>query len=252
MSKMTDRIDNQHIINLAREQYEQQQRKTLPSVIVHLASGGNIYPKNHILRTGQVEMRYMTAYDEDILTNSSYIKNGVVFDKLLESIITTQVNISEIAPDDKFGLIINARVLAYGPEYEIRVTDPKTGNEIDRVFDLRTLKLKPFNLIPDDLGEFEYKVNDQYVLKFKIPTENNIESGVSSFLKTIITQVNSSRSMSDIENFIRYEFLSADAKKFRKYISENNPGLDLIIDVEGEDGSTFKVGFPIGPQLFWF
>jgi hypothetical protein len=252
MSKMTDRIDNQHYVNLAREQYEQQQRKTLPTVIVPLVSGGNIYPKNHILRSGTVEMRYMTAYDEDILTNASYMKTGVVFDKLLESIITTNVNISDIAADDKFGLIINARILAYGADYEILVTDPKTGNELKRTFDLRTLKSKDFTLIPDDLGEFEYKVNDEYTLKFKIPSAQINDSTISSFLKAVITQVNSDRSATAIEHFIRYEFLSIDAKKFRKYLASNTPGLDLTISIEGEDGSTFNVGFPIGSQLFWF
>ena len=81
MSKVTDRLDSQNIINLARQQYENQQKSKLPSIIVPLASAGKLYPADHILREGKVEMRYMTAYDEDILTNMSYIKNGVVFDK---------------------------------------------------------------------------------------------------------------------------------------------------------------------------
>lgn len=252
MSKMTDRVDNQHIINLAREEYEQKKRSTLPTVIVPLASSGKIYPKNHILREGKVEMRYMTAYDEDILTNSSYIKNGVVFDKLLESIILTKVAISEIATTDRFALLIHARILAYGPEYDIRVTDPKTKKEIERTFDLRKLNFRKFDLVPDDLGEFKYKVNDSYDLKFRIPLEDPATNSVSDFLKNVITEVNGSRSVADIDQFIRYEFLSMDSKKFRTYILDIRPGVDLEIEIEGEDGDTFKVGFPIGPQLFWF
>jgi len=252
MSKMTDRVDNQHIVKLAREQYEQQKRSTLPTVIVPLASSGNVYPKNHVLRKGIVEMRYMTAYDEDILTNASYIKNGVVFEKLLESIITTDVSINEISASDKFGLIIHARILAYGYEYPIQVTDPNTKKQIERVFDLRKLQFKPFTLVPDDLGEFEYRVNETCKLKFRIPTEDAPDDTVSNFLKNVITELNGNRNVADIEQFIRYEFLSMDAKKFRTYIAENRPGLQLDIEIEGEDGDTFKVGFPIGPQLFWF
>jgi len=249
---MTDRVDNQHIVKLAREQYEQQKRSTLPTVIVPLASAGNVYSKNHILRNGTVEMRYMTAYDEDILTNTSYIKNGVVFEKLLESIITTNVAISDISAADKFGLIIHARILAYGYEYPIRVTNPKTNKQIEQVFDLRKLQFKPFTLIPDDLGEFEYQVNESYKLKFRIPADDAPDDTISEFLKNVITEINGNRNPAEIEQFIRYEFLSMDAKKFRTYLAENRPGLQLDIEFEGEDGDTFKAGFPIGPQLFWF
>ena len=90
----------------------------------------------------------MTAYDEDILTNASYIQNGVVFDKLLESVILTPISVDEISIVDKLGLIINARILAYGSEYAVAITDPKTKNEITRIIDLRALKSKPFDSKP--------------------------------------------------------------------------------------------------------
>jgi hypothetical protein len=89
MSTHTNKIDS-NIIEIAKQRYESKQRSKLPSIIVSLASAGKIYPESSPLRAGQIEMRYMTAYDEDILTNTSYIKNGVVFDKLLESIIVTE------------------------------------------------------------------------------------------------------------------------------------------------------------------
>ena len=252
MSKVTDRIDNQNIINLARQQFETQKRSKLPSVIVPLASGGNIYPVDHVLRVGTVEMRYMTAYDEDILTNSTYIKNGVVFDRLLESVIMTDVAVSDIAEADRFGLIINARILAYGPEYAVTVTDPKTKNILNRVIDLRKLTFRPFTLKPNDAGEFEYQVSSDTTIWFKYPNKDVETDTVSDYLKNIITQVNDSRDATAIEDFIRYEFFAADAKQFRKFVSENTPGLNLIVEFEGEDGSTFSAGFPIGPELFWF
>lgn len=253
MTKVTDRLDNQNIINIAKQQFESDKRKKLPSEIVDLASGGKIYPKDHVLRSGQIEMRYMTAYDEDILTNTSYIKNGIVFDKLLESIILTDVDIQEIAEADRFGLIIHARILAYGSEYPVTVTDPTTGNTISRTINLRSLTNKPFTLEPNDLGEFEYLLPDSgTVIHFRYPTKEVQSLKVSEYLQTIITQVNDSREASVIDNFIRYEFLSQDAKPFRKFVTENEPGLNLNVTIEGEDGSTFTSRFPVGPELFWF
>ncbi len=252
MSKVTDRIDNQNIINLARQQFETQKRSKLPSVIVPLASAGKIYPIHHALRCGTVEMRYMTAYDEDILTNSTYIKNGVVFDRLLESIIMSDVAVSDIAEADRFGLIINARILAYGPEYAVTVSDPKTKNMLNRVIDLRKLTFRPFTLQPDDSGEFEYEINSDTTIRFKYPNKDIESETVSEYLKNIITQVKDSRDPETINEFIRYEFFAADAKRFRKFVTENMPGLNLTVEFEGEDGSTFSAGFPIGPELFWF
>ena len=60
------------------------------------------------------------------------------------------------------------------------------------------------------------------------------------------------RKETDIEHFIRYEFLAIDSKKFRRYISENSPQLILNYEFEGEDGGAFTAGFPIGADLFWF
>ena len=81
MAKMTDRYENKNLINLAKDKYEQKQRSTIPSEIITLTSEGKIYSDSSILSSGKIEMRYMTAYDEDILTNASYVKEGVVLDK---------------------------------------------------------------------------------------------------------------------------------------------------------------------------
>ena len=102
----TTRLGNPDIINIAKQRFEKRQQSKLPSIIVNLPSGGVIYPKTHPLSSGQIEMRYMTAYDEDILTNTSYIREGVVFDKLLESLVISDVDIADIASLDKDALII--------------------------------------------------------------------------------------------------------------------------------------------------
>jgi hypothetical protein len=251
MSNVTTRLNNQDIVNLARQRFETQQRSKLPTVIVPLASGGKIYPESHPLRSGKLDMRYLTAYDEDILTNISYIREGVMFDKLLESIIMTDVAVNEIASVDKDGLIIYARILAYGEEYPVTITDPETGKELQRTVDLSNIKPLTFKLEPDENGEFSYTAGEN-VIKFSYLGRDTSKMSVSEILKEIICQVNDSRTPESIDEFIRYHFLARDAKEFRKYYAENAPGLDLTYEFEGETGGTFKAGFRLGTDLFWF
>jgi hypothetical protein len=251
MSKVTTRLGNQDIVNLAKQRFETQQRSKLPTVIVSLASGGKIYPESHPLRSGKIDMRYLTAYDEDILTNISYIKEGVMFDRLLESIIMSDIDINDIAAVDKDGLIIYARILSYGAQYPVSVTDPKTNKSLSRVVDLSKIQPVPFELESDENGEFAYNVGD-HVIKFSYLGKDISKLSVSETLKAIIRQVDDSRTPEHIEEFIRYHFLALDAKEFRKFYTENAPGIDLTYEFEGEDGGTFKAGFQLGPDLFWF
>lgn len=244
-------------INLARQRYEKQQQSKLPTVTVKLSTEGKIYPKDHILSSGVLEMRHMTAYDEDILTNSSYAEQQIVFDKLLESVIISNVNISDISPADKLGLIIDARILSYGHEYPVTVRDKSTMKNLDRVIDLRKLKNKPFKLVADELGEFEYAIPNSTIKFSYNVTEiksNKIDEShtVSQFLNNVIKQVGDSRLPADIDNFIRYNFLLKDSRIFRKFYKENEPGLNFTYEFEGEDGGAFTAGFQFTADLFWF
>jgi len=252
MSKLTDRVDNQNIINLARQNFENKQRSKLPTVIVNLASQGKIYPETHPLSSGKLEMRYMTAYDEDVLTNASYIREGVVFDKLLETIIVTDIDVADISPVDKDGLLIHARILAYGAEYPVTVSDPETMNVLKRIVSLDKLQNKPFDLVSDKNGEFDYQVNEKTHIKFTWVKDTSDSDKISDTLKLAIREVNGDRKSATIEDFVRYEFMAIDAKKFRKYMLNNMPGLDMTFEFEGETGGTFKASFLVGTDLFWF
>ena len=253
MSGMTDRVSNQDLIQLAKKQYEQDKRKTIPSEIIQLVTRGQVYPKTHPLRSGTIEMRYMTAYDEDILTNPSYMREGVLLDKLLEALIVTPVDYSTISKIDKNGLIIAARILSYGKEYPVIVKDPKTQKELNRVIDLTKILPKQFELESDDRGEFDYTISHDTKLKFRFLSTGDGENlKLSEFLERTITQINESRNLEDIKNFIRYEFLAKDSRPFRTYVANNIPDLDMQYEFEGEDGSTFITGFPISSDFFWF
>ena len=253
MSKVTTRLGNDDIVNLAKHRFESTQRSKLPTVIVPLPSGGKIYPESHPLRSGKIDMRYLTAYDEDILTNMSYIKEGVMFDRLLDAIIMSDVEVKDIASVDKDGLIIYARILAYGPEYPVQVTDPKTNTVLERVVDLQQLQYLPFNLEPDEHGEFTYNIDSgKHVIKFSYLGNDTSKMSVSETLKAIIRQVDDSRTSESIDEFIRYQFLARYAKEFRRFYADNAPGLNLTCEFEGENGGTFTAGFRLGPDLFWF
>lgn len=252
MSKLTTRLNDDSIISIAKQRYETQQRNKLPSIIVPLTSEGKIYPETHPLHEGKLEMRYMTAYDEDILTNASYIREGVLFDKLLESLIISNINIDDIAALDRDGLILYARIVSYGAEYPVTITDPNTKQVLERTVDLRKIQSKPFTLIPDINGEFSYETDAGTQLKFSYTYKTLDTSKISELLSSIIQQVGTSRKQEDIDYFIRYEFLAKDSKKFRNYITNNAPGLDFQYEFEGDNGGTFTAGFQVGSDLFWF
>lgn len=251
MSKMTDRISTSVAAQQAREHYESEQKGKLPSIIVSLASGGKIYPKDHPLADGKIEMRYMTAYDEDIITNMSYIREGVMLDRLIDSVTLTKFDIADMSTFDKDGLIISARILSYGAEYEVDVNDPKTGNKLQRTIDLSAIKPIDFKLVSDEQGEFEHRIKD-HKIKFTYNVQNIAELSPSDFCKAVITEVDGSRNKETIDYFVRYQFMARDAKQFRTYYVENAPGLDMTAEFEGENGGTFQSGFSIGSDFFWF
>lgn len=253
---MTEHLSDKNLVNIAKQKYENQQRSTVPSVVVPLPSGGLVYAKSNLLRAGSVEMRYMTAYDEDILTNSSYIRQGTVLDRLLKALLITEININDLVIADKDALIIAARIHGYGAEYRVTVTDPNTNKTLERVLNLADLEKKPFTLQPDSNGEFDYDLNETSI-KFKFLSRNELNSisddhALSDFLKLSIKQIGESRDQVVIDNYVKYQMKPIQSKQLRTYISNNMPGLKLEAEFQGEDGGTFNAGFQIGSDLFWF
>ena len=96
-----------------------EQQTKFPSEIIDLPSGGLLYPKDSPLSSGKVEMKYMTAKEEDILTNQNFIKRGVVIDKLVQSLlIDKSIKYTDLFSGDKNALLVAARILGYGEIYE--------------------------------------------------------------------------------------------------------------------------------------
>jgi hypothetical protein len=92
----------------------------MPTEVIELPSKGLLYASGSVLAAGNVEMRYMTAKEEDILTNISYIKNNTMFDKLLQSLIVSKVDFTELLVADRDALLVAARILGYGKDYSFK------------------------------------------------------------------------------------------------------------------------------------
>ena len=88
-----------------------------PTEEIELPSKGLIYPEDNVLSSGKVTMKYMTAKEEDILTNQSYIQNGTVLDKLFQKLIVSKINYNDLIVGDKNAIMVAARILGYGKDY---------------------------------------------------------------------------------------------------------------------------------------
>ena len=241
----------------------------IPSEQIELPSKGLLYKEGSILSSGIIEMKYMTARDEDILTNESFIRNGTVFDKLFQSLITSPIRYDDLLLGDKNAIMIAARILSYGAEYEITVTTP-SGKEQKHIVDLTTIIPKEMDetLITPGKNEFTYTVETTgVVITFRLLTikdERDVENrlklwkkmkktgNLTARLRQMITSVNGDTNEGHIAAWIDNQFLAKDAREFRKYVASVQPNLDFEIEIEDEGtGDTFRTEFTPGPTIFW-
>jgi len=142
-----------------------------PTEEIELPSKGLVYPKENPLSSGKIEIKYMTAKEEDILSNQSYIQKGNVLDKLLESVIVSKVDIKDLIVGDKNAVLIAARILGYGKEYNVTIK-----NE-EHTIDLSTLENKPFDeslVQTPGKNEFSFSLpSTDTKITFKILTGND-------------------------------------------------------------------------------
>ena len=155
-----------------------------PTEIIDIPSKGHFYPKDSPLSSGKVEVKYMTAREEDILTSANLIKKGIVVEKLLESLIVDKsITSDELLIGDKNAVLIAARILAYGKIYELEYDGQKL--EVD----LTSLKDKKLDesIISDGVNEFEFELPaTKRKLTFKLLTsgdEKEIDKEVKGFEK---------------------------------------------------------------------
>jgi hypothetical protein len=234
----------------------------MPTENVELPSQGLVYPESSPLSSGKVEMKYMTAKEEDILTNKSLIEKGTVLDELVKSLIVSDIDYEDLIVGDKNAILVASRVLGYGSEYKF------TWGGEEQVVDLATIENKPLNpkLFKKGANEFEFKLPHSGIdITFKLLTgkdekkieaemtgmkkiNKNFSAELSTRMKYIITSINGNREAKDIREFVDTAFLARDSKALREYIKEVQPDIDLTFF---PDGSTDRVPIPFGLNLFW-
>jgi hypothetical protein len=238
------------------------QKPKFPTEIVELPSKGLLYPKENPLSSGQIEMKYMTAREEDILTNQNYIQQGTVLDKLLESLIVSKIELKDILIGDKNAILVASRILGYGQDYEFEYR-----GQVYKV-DLTTLKDKE---LPKDVdytkgNEFYFTLPASGIeVGFKLLTHGDeiaIEAELkglkklypnggapelSTRLKYLITSVGGSNDRKTIREFVDNELLARDSRALRQEIQRVSPDIDLTI--KGDEGEDIAV--PISINFFW-
>jgi len=237
-----------------------------PTEMVELPSKGYFYVDGHPLSSGKVEVKYMTAKEEDILTSQNLIQQGTVIDKLLESLIVDKsIKIDDMLVGDKNAIMVAARILGYGKDYDI------TYDEEEHTVDLS--KLEPvdidFTKFKKGLNEFEFKLpNSERNITFKLLNGNDekaIESEtkarkkvsktysaeLTTRLKKMILAVDANREPSYINNFVDNEFLSRDSLAFRNYLSSITPDVDMTTKVVDSTGKETEVVIPVTLRFFW-
>ena len=233
-----------------------------PTEEVELPSKGLIYDKENPLSSGKVEIKYMTAKEEDILSNQSYIQKGTVLDKLLRSVIVNKdINTDDLIVGDKNALLIATRILGYGKDYDIIIKGQ------NYTLDMSTLENREIDESMFEAGKNEFTFTTPStgtVLTYQISTgriEKQVEREIAGLkklkkentadlttrLKHLITSVDGSSEKKDIREFVDNRFLARDSRAFRDHIQNTQPDVNLsyILD-NGEE-----VSVPIGLNFFW-
>jgi len=231
-----------------------------PTEMVELPSKGLIYPKDHPLRNGKVEMKYMTAREEDILTNQNLIEKGTVLERLMEALVMKKFDVKNMATGDKNAIFVGARILGYGAEYKF------SHNDKEITIDLSDIEPKPFDIsLVDEDGYIDFQLpKSQLNVKFKILTEIDEEKikseikGLSKFkgnssgevttrLKHQIVSLSDNSDKNEIKNFVENHLLAQDSRALRNYIKSVTPDVDLTHTLD--DGESIQI--PISINFFW-
>jgi len=242
----------------------------IPTETVSLPSKGLLYPETSPLAKGEIEMKYMTAKEEDILTNSNYLKNGTVIDKLLQALIVTPIDYNELLIGDKNAVLIAARVLGYGKDYSFKYTNPN-GQEAETTVDLSKLedKVVDESLFKRGSNEFQFTLpHSGNLITFKLLTHGdeqkieaeikglkkinpNATTDITTRLKHMITSVEGKRDQKDIREFIDTYLLAKDARALRDYYNKVSPDIDMIFKPEDENYTGEGITVPISLNFFW-
>jgi hypothetical protein len=252
----------------------EQQQYDFPTEVLDLPSKGLVYPKEHPLAGGTIEIKYMTAREEDILASQNLIKKGIVLDKLFESIIAdSNISPTDIFVGDKNAILLATRVLGYGADYRAEVTDPFTLEKQEVVIDLSKIQTKEVDekllnrenrykfTLPKSGKEIEFKLlthGDEIEITKETQALGRIGKGkdttsdVTTRLRYMILSVDGNTDRGFINKWVMNGFLALDTKAFRKYVREISPDMDLKFEFTSSiTGETEALDIPFGINFFY-
>jgi hypothetical protein len=243
----------------------------IPTETVTLPSKGLVYPETSPLAKGEIEMRYMRAVDEDILTNINFIRQGTAIDKLLKSLIVSPIDIDDLVVGDKNAVLFAARILGYGKDYTFKFRNEATGREEEYTVDLTSLKEKEIDetLFEKGKNEFKYTLSKSgNVVTFKLLTgkdEKSIDAEIKGLqkvnpdgsfenttrLKHMITSINGKTDQASIRDFVENHLLAPESRELKKFYNEVSPDIDTVVTVEKDGYVQEGVVIPININFFW-
>ena len=254
-------------------QYDQMAGFSVPRDYVMLPSKGKIYPQNSSLyNMEEIEVRHLTAADEDILTSRSLLRSGKAIDTMLSNVIMNKsVRVEDLISGDKNAILTFLRITGYGPEYEVEIDCPGCNDNIKYEFDLTQLKMRFLDTEPMGDGEnrFQFALPSGIVVEFKLlnsaedsaiteeqekykrTTKSPLERNITSKLKYQIVSVNGDNNKSLINNFVD-NMNVRDSRSFRKYLEDVEPDVDMNQDFKCPMcGHDEEVEIPITVNFFW-
>jgi len=255
------------------DSYDQMAGFSVPRDYVMLPSKGRVYPPTSALHNmEELEVRHLTAADEDIMTSRALLRSGKAVDTMLSNVIVNRtVKVEELVSGDKNAILTFLRITGYGPEYPVEIDCPNCNEQIEYEFDLSTLQMKFLDTDPMAEGEnrFSYTLPSSTDIEFKLlnsaedaaitaeqekfkkATNSPLEKTVTTKLKYQIISANGETDKTYINRFV--DMLNVrDARSFRKYLDDIEP--DVIMKQEfvcPMCSHSEEVDIPITVGFFW-
>ncbi len=248
----------------------------VPTDFVELPSGGAFYPIGHPLHgQKEIEIRHMTAKEEDLLTSQTLIKKGIAVDKMLQSILVDKrINIDTILSCDRSAMMVAARVTGYGNEYKFNLNCPACSTKNEVSYDLSTSVVNTGR--KHEEGEVEYLQDGTFIatlpktgyrVQMKLlngrdertlfelnenrKRKNLPEASATDQLRMSIVSVNGITDQQTLDRFIS-TVRAMDAKLLRTIYRKVSPSLDMTTDfVCSSCSHTQEVDIPLTAEFFW-
>ena len=234
---------------------------TISYDVVELPSKGIFYANNK----KSLRVAYLTASDENILVAPNLLQSDTVIEELLKrKVLDKDFNLDELVDEDRQAILIFLRNTAFGSEYEMEMIDTKTNLPFKFALDLSVLKVKDFNLKPDENGEYSYFMNnskknitfkylnniqEKDLIKIRDNSPTAVAPVTTKRLEMMIKSVDGMRDQMGIYQFIQ-NLPIKDSQEFRKFANDNKPGIDLSVDVKTPSGDTVKAYIDFGVEFF--